>query len=118
MTSQTVHRNRSPLGRAVAFAACMLSGTLGVAAAATPADEPPAVVVAYGDLDLGTDNGVHALYNRIAAAASRVCPPEDGRDLKRFFAFKSCREAAIARAVSEIKSPQLAALRDEHAKRG
>ncbi len=118
MTAQTANRNRFPFGRAVALAACMLSGTLGVAGAATPADEAPSVVVAYGDLDLGTENGVQALYNRIAAAASRVCPPQDGRDLKRFFAFKSCREAAIARAVSEIKSPQLAALRDEHAKRG
>ncbi len=118
MTSQTATRNRFPLGRAVALAACLLSGSLGIAHAATPTDAVPEVVVAYGDLDLGTENGVHALYSRIAAAASHVCPAEDGRDLKRFFAHKSCRDAAIARAVREINSPQLAALRDEHAKRG
>jgi UrcA family protein len=100
------------------LAACVLSGSLGVAQAATPVGEVPTVVVAYGDLDLGSENGVHTLYNRIAWAAGRVCPNQDAMDPERVALFKSCRDAAIARAVSEIKSPQLAAVRAEHVRRG
>jgi UrcA family protein len=118
MTAQTSNRKRTLLGRTAVWAACVLSGSLGVATAAVPGEEVPTVVVAYGDLDLGTENGVHTLYSRIARAASRVCPYGDAMDPERVVLFKSCREAAITRAVSEIKSPQLAALRAEHAKRG
>jgi UrcA family protein len=118
MTAHTSNRNRTRFGRTAVLAACILSGSLGVANAAIPGEEVPTVVVAYSDLDLGTENGVHALYSRIAFAASRVCPFQDAMDAERVALFKSCRDAAITRAVSEIKSPQLAALRAEHAKRG
>ena len=118
MTAQTSNRIRTLLGRTAVLAACVLSGSLGVANAAVPAEEVPTVVVAYGDLDLGTENGVRALYSRIAFAASHVCPFQEAMDPEHVALFKSCRDAAITRAVSEIKSPQLAAVRAEHAKRG
>jgi UrcA family protein len=111
MSAKLVHKT-------AVLAACILSGSFAVAHAATPADELPTVVVSYGDLDLGSANGVHTLYSRIAAAASRVCPYQDAMDPERVALFKSCRDAAIGRAVSEIKSPQLAAVRAEHARRG
>ena len=109
---------RTPLGRTAVLAACALSGSLGAAQAATPTEEVPTVVVAYGDLDLSNDDGVRTLYSRIAAAAGHVCPFQDAMDPEHVAYFKSCRNAAITRAVSEVKSPQLAALRAEHAKRG
>ena len=118
MTTKTSSRTRFPLGRAAVLAACVLSGSLGIAQAAVPGEEVPTVVVAYSDLDLGTAEGVHTLYNRISAAAGRVCPFQDAMDPERVAYFKSCRDAAIARAVTEIKSPPLAALSAEHAKRG
>jgi UrcA family protein len=118
MTAQTSNRIRTLLGRTAVLAACVLSGSLGVANATVPGEDVPTVVVAYSDLDLGTENGAHTLYNRISAAASRVCPFQDAMDPERVAYFKSCRDAAITRAVSEIKSPQLAAVRAEHAKRG
>ena len=118
MTAQTSSRNRTRFGRTAVLVACVLSGSIGAANAAIPGEEVPAVVVAYSDLDLGTDEGVHALYSRISFAASHVCPFQDAMDAERVAVFKSCRDAAIARAISEIKSPQLAALRAEHAKRG
>lgn len=109
---------QSAAGRAAVLAVCALSGSLGVAQAAPSIDEVPTVVVAYGDLDLGSENGVHTLYNRIASAAGRVCPSQDAMDPEHVAQFKSCRDAAITRAVSQIKSPQLAAVRAEHARRG
>jgi UrcA family protein len=75
-------------------------------------------VVSYGDLDLGSAQGIHTLYSRIATAAGHVCPFQDAKDLERVAYFKACRDAAIARAVGEIKSPQLAAVHAEHARRG
>jgi UrcA family protein len=117
MTTKTSNSIRSLLGRAV-LAASVLSASFGVAHAAAPADAQPATVVAYGDLDLNTEAGARALYSRIAAAAERVCPYQDPRDLARFAQFRSCRNAAIERAVSEVKSSQLAALRAVHVKRG
>jgi UrcA family protein len=119
MTAKTSNRIRFPLGRAAVLAACVLSGSLSIAQAAPPAaDDVPTVVVAYGDLDLNTQDGVHTLYNRISAAASRVCPFQEATEPERVAYFKSCRDAAITRAVSQLKIGQLAALHAEHVKRG
>jgi UrcA family protein len=119
MTAHTSNRKRTLPGRSAVLAACvLLSGSLGIANAAVPGEEVPTVVVAYGDIDLGTDEGVRALYSRITFAASHVCPFQEAMDAEHVALFKSCRDAAITRAVSAIKSPQLAALRAEHAKRG
>jgi len=118
MTAKTSNRTRFPLGRAAVLAACVLSGSLGVAQATTAANDVPTIVVAYGDLDLGTDDGVRTLYRRISVAAARVCPFQESMDPERVSYFKSCRDAAISRAVSELKVGQLAALHAEHVKRG
>jgi len=115
MSAQTSNLKRTLLGCTAALAAGML---LGSANAAVPGEAVPTMVVAYSDLDLDTDGGVHALYSRIAFAASHVCPFQDAMDPEHVALFKSCRDAAIARAISQIKSPQLAALGAEHAKRG
>ncbi len=118
MTTKTSNRTRFPLGRAAVLAACVLSGSVGVAQATIPTDDVPRIVVSYGDLDLGTDEGVRTLYRRISVAAARVCPFQESMDPERLSYFKSCRNAAVSRAVSELKVGQLAALHAEHVKRG
>ena len=101
-----------------------LLGTLGVAQAATPAgtvslsDEVPTVVVRYGDLNLATEAGARKLYQRLSAAAQAVCPAQDAHSLAQLESNHTCRANAIARAVHEINSPQLAALHAEHSNRG
>ena len=124
MTAATVNSNRRtpgrPMGlpgRVAVLAVSLLAGSLGVAHAA-PAQDVPHVVVSYGDLDLSSSEGVRELYQRIASAATRVCPYADSRELAQTMVYRSCRDAAISRAVREVKSPQLAALRAEHTKRG
>lgn len=124
MSAATVNSNRSTIGwplgrpgRVAALAISLLAGSLGVAYAA-PAQDLPQVVVSYGDLDLSSSEGVHKLYERIASAASQVCPYPNARELGQAMVNRSCRDAAISRAVREVKSPQLVALRAEHVKRG
>ena len=109
---------------AVLVGGSLLLGTLGVAQAATPANtvtisnEVPSVTVRYGDLNLATEAGAHKLYQRLSAAAQEVCPSEDQRSLALFAYNRTCRANAIARAVHQINSPQLAALHAEHVNRG
>jgi len=124
MTAATVNSNRSAFGwpmglagRAAVLAAGLLAGSLGVAHAAPPQDLPR-VVVSYGDLDLSSGEGVSELYKRISTAAREVCPYPNARELGQVIVNRSCRNAAISRAVGEVKSPQLVALRAEHVKRG
>jgi UrcA family protein len=124
MTAATLNSNRSTSGRRMGLpgrvavlAVSLLAGSLGVAHAA-PAQDAPQVVVSYGDLDLSSGEGVRELYKRISAAAREVCPYPDARELGLAMVNRSCRDAAISRAVREVKSPQLVALRAEHVKHG
>ena len=118
MTAATFNSNRMLMGRAAMLAACLLAGTSGVALAASPQDDVPSMVVAYGDLDLSTAEGTRTLYKRISTAARQVCPFEDSRDLARLALSHACREQAIARAVHDVNSPRLAALHADRVKRG
>ena len=118
MTAATLTANRTNKSRIAVLAACVLAGLSGVAAAATPADDVPAVVVRYGDLDLSTQEGVQTLYKRIASAARQVCPAGDPRTLARFDYGRTCRAAAIARAVGNVHNSQLAALHAGRVKHG
>jgi UrcA family protein len=102
--------NRFKSAAALALGACLLAGALSVAHANPAPDSVPAVAVAYGDLDLSSQAGSTELYRRIVIAANKVCPREDIRELGRFEAARACQDAAIARAVSRVDSPQLAAI--------
>jgi UrcA family protein len=117
-SSRRASLRRSTIGRTTMLVGCLLAGSLGVANADTAWDTVPTVVVSYGDLDLSTAAGAHTLYRRISAAAEQVCPFSDARELARAAMYHACRDAAIARAVKAVNSPQLAALQAERAKRG
>jgi UrcA family protein len=92
-----------------AAAAIMLAcGFTGIAAAATPSDDAPSVVVRYGDLNLQTDAGLRTLYRRLSVAAAKVCPlPSSNADLSQLMVARSCQAAAIARATRSLPDPHL-----------
>lgn len=97
----------------LAIGATALTLTLALlpARAAEAEKAPVQAVVHYADLDLGTDAGALALYDRIAGAARDVCPDYyQSRDLRYRQGVRSCREDAIARAIRTIGSPRLAAI--------
>jgi UrcA family protein len=91
----------------------MLSAAPAVLAddAARPGVVRTQVVVDYADLDLGSVAGNKALYARLSHAAERACGPEPERqDLRARSDYRQCREAALAKAVDRIDSPELQAL--------
>jgi UrcA family protein len=83
-----------------------------------PQFEGPAVVVNYADLDVRTPRGAEKLYERLEHAAVQLCPQVDFQEVQRYRVFLRCRDDVVARAVSRVNSPQLAAVyasRSHHA---
>jgi UrcA family protein len=92
-----------------------LLGALG--SAAVVADGTPqqpagerALSVRYGDLDLGRDMDVQALYVRLRRAAKRVCDPVGSLDLHMLQVSRQCERRALDSAVIRSGSERLAAL--------
>jgi UrcA family protein len=75
------------------------------------ADEPtviPTVTVSYADLNLSDAAGVRLLYQRIVAAAQRVCGPEvNNTDPNPVTPRERCIAEAVSRAVNNVGSPAL-----------
>ena len=90
----------------------------GGASAARLDSDAPSVVVQYSEQSLATDDGVHALYRRITAAARQVCPDPWTRDLSRKAHAERCQNEAIARAIRQIDNSRLAALHAARSKNG
>ncbi len=118
MNFATVKPNLTRVARTMLLAGCALAGSLGVAQATTTGDDVPTMVVQYGDLNLATEAGARTLYRRLATAARQVCPFEDSKSPREMAYNNTCRAQAIARAVHEINSPQLAALHSDRSRRG
>ena len=121
MTTATFTTRAANKGTRLAPVAVLVGSLFAGSFAVAPvvsAQEAPSVVVKYNDLDLSTSDGVRTLYKRITAAASVVCPYENARELAFKAIGQSCRNDAVERAVRSIHNAELAALRDEHAKRG
>jgi UrcA family protein len=102
-----------------ALTACLLVGAAATTHAATPA-APPAIKVAYGDLNLESASGTEALYARIVSAARTVCGSGDvdGRNLAALAHARSCESRAVAQAVHDVHSPALAALSGARVRHG
>jgi len=115
-TSQTTHAIRKVcVGVLLTFATVVAIGGEACGVHATTASDAPSVTVRYGDLNLATTEGNRVLLHRIVTAASKVCPANSpGSRLARN---RSCMEEAIARAVSDTKSPQLVELQAARASR-
>jgi UrcA family protein len=83
---------------------------IGAASAAGQQDDVPSVVVKYDPQSLQTDRGAHVLYRKIVAAAEQVCLPVISSSIRPSQAILQCRAQAIARAVTKINDPKLAAI--------
>jgi UrcA family protein len=119
-TNTRSNHSRRALKTIGAFAALLVgAGAAGSALAASPANAAT-LTVAYGDLNLASDQGNSALYARITAAARQVCAADrvDIRDLGRYAEARSCEARAIAQAVQAVHSPRLAALYNARSPRG
>lgn len=95
----------------------VVAAFLATTAAAVPAsyaqalmtDQAPSVTVKYSDLNLGTEEGSHALYSRLVNAAQRVCPARGpATELSQNRARERCITTAVQTAAKEVKNPKFA----------
>jgi len=115
----TTNRKLTTLRRSLAVAGAFAALTMTTTSfAASQTDMTPSVAVSYGDLNLSTDAGAKALYQRISKAARQVCPDVYSRDLRMASAAKQCQLAAVAEAVREVNNSKLAMVHATHTARG
>jgi UrcA family protein len=103
--------------RIAAAAGCLFAIAMSGSGAVLADDAPPAVRVNYAGLDLTTERGAQMLYERINAAAERVCPSADSRDLLTTLNGRICRKHAVEQAIAQVGNPKLAALLAQHTSR-
>src|ERR1700684_4568869 len=100
MKSFTLRNRRNVVFAAVA--AMSFASVAQMAQAADVMNGRPAQTVRYSDLNLNTDAGVVALYNRIHHAAEQVCGNVDSRRLDQVAAAQACVNKAMAASVSAV----------------
>jgi UrcA family protein len=93
----------------IGLIALSLVGCTLLAGAVAAAPAPRTVKVSYADLDLGTDGGVEALYQRLREAALAACNPSDTIDGRSQLSFEVCKVEALERAVAHIGNARLTA---------
>src|SRR5262249_21657775 len=93
---------------ALVLLAAGAAGLIG-SAAASAAERPAAVRVAFADLNLATDAGVEQLYTRLRNASDQVCGVGSIRELKAFAIASACAAATLSNAVEQVHSDKLSA---------
>jgi UrcA family protein len=74
-------------------------------------DALPSQRVSYADLDISNPTGAKVLYGRIKVAARHVCALSGYNDLGTMQVVNKCTDRAIDKAVKDVGSPELSALR-------
>ncbi|TAJ93941.1 MAG: UrcA family protein [Gammaproteobacteria bacterium] len=99
---------KTTLSVAVLAFGCMLAPTLHAK------DSVPGRTISYADLDMDTQDGAQALYNRVNKAARKVCkvmyPPYS---LTGGVQHKQCVADLVEGAVNEVGKPVLTAIHEE-----
>ena len=90
-----------------AVAAVSFASVAQIAQAADVINDRPALTVRYSDLNLDTQAGAAALYQRIRHAAEQVCGKADSRRLDEMVVAQNCMDKAIASSVSAVGNAQL-----------
>jgi UrcA family protein len=70
-------------------------------------------IVAFGDLNLDSEQGVKVLYARLRNGAEDVCSSFEGRDLFFKKIWQSCFDKAVATAVVQVNRSSLTTLHQQ-----
>lgn len=112
MKSLSMSTKRPRLLTAAIFGALALG--FGAVSVAAETGDAPHIAVSFGDLNVSSPPGATTLYNRIAAAAGKVCAFYDTDSDPLFLRYeprhRACIHDAIARAVNRISIRQLFAV--------
>jgi UrcA family protein len=84
----------------------------GKAQAAEPA-QSFATIVAYGDLNLDSEQGARMLYARLRNAAQSVCSSLEGRNLIEKRLWQACFDKAVDSAVVQVNKTSVTALHNQ-----
>lgn len=90
----------------------------GSRAQAADPEQPLTKTVAYGDLNLDSEQGAKVLYARLRRAAEDVCLPLAGRDLTQRSIWQRCFNTAIDSAVGQVNKLSVTALHNQTLKHG
>jgi UrcA family protein len=93
----------------VAFSGAAMAGS----AQAAEAPRYDRTIVAYGDLNLESQQGTKMLYARLRNGAEDVCSSLDGRNLFLKKLWQSCFDQAVAAAVIQVNSSGLTTLHNQ-----
>jgi UrcA family protein len=87
-------------------------GCMGFATSSQAAEPGEALtkIVAYGDLNLDSDQGAKVLYARLRTAARSVCSPFESRELTAELIWQTCFDHAVSAAVTQINKNKVTAL--------
>jgi UrcA family protein len=91
----------------------MSGAAMGDTAQAAEAPQYERVVVAFGDLNLDSQQGTKALYARLRNGAEDVCSSFEGRDLFFKRLWQTCFNQAVAAAVVQVNRPSLTSLHSQ-----
>jgi UrcA family protein len=73
--------------------------------------------VTYGDLNLDSEQGAKALYNRLRSAAKEVCAPFESIELARRIVWQTCVDHAVTSAVEQVNRPMVTAVHNRSVNR-
>src|SRR5882724_3767506 len=86
---------------------------LGGSAQAAEAPQYDKTIVAYGDLNLESQQGTKVLYARLRNGAEDVCSSLDGRNLFLKRLWQTCFDQAVAAAVMQVNRSSLTTLHNQ-----
>jgi UrcA family protein len=104
-------RNTKRIALATIAALFLSSAAIGAYADDT-ANDVPTRTVRYSDLNLDTQAGAKALYQRIRYAAEQVCGNPDWRERLESAAVKACMARAISTSVHSVNNARLTSVYD------
>ena len=106
--------------QSVSIAAILAAGFLVLGSSAIGNDSQAAeaprydtTIVAYGDLNLDSEQGAKALYARLRNGAQDVCSSFEGRDLFFKRLWQACFDQAVATAVVQVNKSGLTTLHNQ-----
>ena len=96
------------------IAALFISSAPHAFAAESDFQKGSSIKVKFGDLNLGTSQGVQVLYQRIEKAARRVCNDDaEPGDPRWHSHWRYCYKTAVANAVREVNNQWLTAMHQQ-----
>jgi UrcA family protein len=93
------------------------SAALGDTVQAVGTPQSDSTIIAFGDLNLDSQQGTKVLYARLRNGAEDVCASFEGRDLFFKRLWQTCFDQAVAAAVVQVNRPSLTTLHSQAVKR-